>query len=151
MPLIDAGFSSKDGSADNVTLENVGPTIQVTITYAPDGKEIPDNKIKVVDALVDTGATQTCIDNQLAIDLELPVVDVQQIGGAGGISEHNVYMAHVVIPNLDITQYGKFTGVNLSEGEQRHQCLLGRTFLRNTIMIYDGIRAQVSIASTKKT
>jgi len=151
MPLIDAGFTDKDGKADAPRLEVFGPTVKVTVIHSSTEDTGADPKSKTVFALVDTGASETCIDEDLANELELPIVDVREIGSAHGSNPHNVYMAHVSIPQLDIIQYGKFTGVNLKDGGQQHECLLGRTFLRNTIMIYDGYRAQVTLASTKKT
>ena len=56
-----------------------------------------------------------------------------------------VYMAQIHIPQLNFTQYGKFAGVQLVGGGQQHQALLGRTFLQGTMMIYDGIRGQVTV------
>jgi len=150
MPLIDAGFIDKDGKADAPRLEIFGPTVEVTVIHSF-SEDTGDPKSKTVSALVDTGASETCIDEALANELGLPIVDVREIGSAHGSNTHNVYMAYVNIPQLDIIQYGKFTGVNLKDGGQQHECLLGRTFLRDTIMIYDGYRAQVTIASTKKT
>ncbi len=76
-------------------------------------------------------------------------MDIVTISGVAGAKEHPVYLAHILIPQLDIIQYGKFTGVDLKSGGQVHDVLLGRDFLRNVIMIYDGFRSQVTIASTK--
>lgn len=84
---------------------------------------------------------------QLARTLGLPVVDFVMIGGAAGASRHPLYAARVAIPVLEIFQFGAFAGVDLAGGEQPHRVLLGRTFLQGTVMIYDGIRAQVTIAS----
>jgi hypothetical protein len=148
MPVLDAGFHTQDGRPDGRLLVTYGPTVQVTVGhYAPDaGQPRPS---KVVFALVDTGSYQSCIDAALALELGLPVVDTALIAGAGGESTHDVFLAHIQIPQLEIVQYGRFTGVNLRAGRQAHEVLLGRTFLANAIVIYDGLRSQVTIATAR--
>lgn len=149
MPLLHAGFRTQDGHSDGPTLIAYGPTVQVTVGhYAPEGGDQPRPNRSVF-ALVDTGAYESCIDAALAAELGLPVVDRTRISGAGGESAHDVFLAHIQIPQLEVVQYGRFTGVNLAAGQQAHSVLLGRTFLVNTIMIYDGLRAQVTIASAR--
>lgn len=149
MPLIEASFTTNDGNPDIAGLIYYGPTTNVVIC----GAEIPEDtktlKTKTIPALIDTGASHSCIDIEVAIDLDLIQVDQILIAGASGAKEHPVYLAHIFIPQLDIIQYGKFTGVNLKSGGQSQEALLGRDFLRNVIMIYDGIRSQVTLASQK--
>lgn len=55
-------------------------------------------------------------------------------------------MARISVPILEIQQYGRFAGVDLNDGGQAHHVLIGRNFLSGVIMIYDGIRAQVTLA-----
>ena len=148
MPILDAGFRKQDGHPDGQLLIGYGPTVQVTVGhYAPEADSARPSQ--AVYALVDTGASQSCIDSSLATELGLPVIDTARIAGAGGESPHDVFLAHITIPQLEIVQYGRFTGVNLRAGGQEHGVLLGRTFLVNTVMIYDGLRAQVTIASAR--
>jgi hypothetical protein len=42
--------------------------------------------------------------------------------------------------------YGRFLGVNLLAGGQQHRALIGRSFLVDKILIYDGRTGQVQIA-----
>ena len=146
MPLIDAGFRTGAGLADHRTLVTVGPSLQVTVMHLPvdDG---PSGPSETVHALIDTGAWHSCIDAGLAQKLELPVVDTQAISGVNGVAEHPVYLARIDVPQLAGFQYGRFAGVKLTEGGQPHAVLLGRTFLQGIIMIYDGLRAQVTLAA----
>lgn len=97
-------------------------------------------------ALIDTGATFSCIDEQFATELGLTPIDIQQTSGAGGVSEHPVYLAVVNIPSLGKSQYGRFMGVRLADGNQHHRVILGRSFLALVVMIYDGTKAQVTLA-----
>ena len=55
--------------------------------------------------------------------------------------------SRVAIPALEIFEFGAFAGVDLGAGEQPQRVLLGRTFLQSTVMIYDGVRGQVTVAS----
>ena len=71
------------------------------------------------------------------------------IAGAAGASRHPLYAARIAVPALEIFQIGAFAGVDLAAGEQPHRVLPGRTFLQGTVMIYDGVRAQVTIASCR--
>lgn len=147
MPLVEGGFITDDGHPNKEMLIAYGPTLEVAVGQ-PQSKDgsLPKEMIPV-HGLVDTGAIESCIDDGLARSLGLPQVDVRKISGASGESEHDVYLATVNIPDLKFSQYGAFTGVKLEDGGQQHRVLLGRTFLENTIMIYDGLRAQVTFAS----
>ena len=147
MPIIEAGFLSQDGKPDLNKLLQFGPTIQVVIGQfiSTDGANFVQSEDSIAHALVDTGATESCIDINLAQKLQLPIVDKMNISGSDGVKIHDVYMAQIRVPVLQFTQYGKFSGVNLTGGGQQHQALLGRTFLQNTIMIYDGLRGQITI------
>lgn len=150
MPIIEAGFHDQEGKVDHDKLITYGPTVRVTVSHHQDNQdpEKPETALsETVAGLIDTGACQSCIDADLAEKLKLPVVDVQDIGGAGGKSTHNVYLAQIFIPDLKQPQFGSFTGVNLSAGGQEHKVLLGRTFLRQNIMIYDGLRGQITVTS----
>ena len=151
-PLAEAGFRGTDGSPDQELLLQYGPTLAVTVShYVSDAAPAlqPPNEPVSTHALVDTGATQSCIDIGLARELELPVIDTVQLSGSDGTKTHPVFLAAVSIPSLEFYQYGSFAGVALAEGGQQHRALLGRTFLQNVIMIYDGIRAQVTLASMR--
>ena len=72
------------------------------------------------------------------MSLNLPVVDRRTVGGIGGAHEVNMHLAHIHIPSLASTIYGLFAGVGLQAGGQRHQALIGRTFLQGFTMIYEG-------------
>lgn len=98
MPLADAGFPNDDGRARERLLA-FGPTLQVSVShFQPDSTGAPP--LETVPALVDTGATESCIDSRLAERLGLPVIDTMEMSGVGGAKSHNVYLASVAIPSL---------------------------------------------------
>jgi predicted aspartyl protease len=97
-------------------------------------------------ALVDTGAQLSCIDSALAADLNLPIVDREPVSGAHGSHEVNVHLAQIYVPALEMTIVGRFHGVHLTAGNQKHLALLGRTFLQRCTMSYDGPAGTVTIS-----
>jgi gag-polyprotein putative aspartyl protease len=50
-------------------------------------------------ALWDTGATQCCISDRLAIELGLEAEDYVEVSTATGIAEFPIYFIHLVLPN----------------------------------------------------
>lgn len=126
-----------------------GPTLVVDIGFDPAftamSAGVPNLAQRGVPALVDTGAHASFIDNDLAMALNLPIVDKQKVSGSGGRHEVNVYLAHIHVPSLVVTQLGRFGGVHLAAGGQRHSALIGRTFLMHFKMIYDGHTGQVEL------
>ena len=110
MPIIEAGVPDSDGKLGRNQLIQVGPSIQVSIGHfrADDESGTLPNEDEFALALVDTGASESCIDISFAQKLELPVVDKMTISGVGGAKPHDVYMAQIHIPDLKFTQYGKF-------------------------------------------
>jgi predicted aspartyl protease len=100
-----------------------------------------------IQALVDTGATESCIDNLVGHDLGLPVVDRRPIAGVHGRKPVNIYLAQVHVPSLSFTIYGSFAGVDLAAGGQIHRALIGRTFLRRFTMVYEGETGTVTLSS----
>ena len=128
-----------------------GPTLDVQIGFDPEFRpselarpNIPEVRLP---ALVDTGATESCIDSDLARVLQLPVVDRQAIAGVHGASETNVCLAQIHVPDLGFTMYGRFASVHLAAGGLPHSALLGRTFLQHFTMTYEGQRGTVTIGN----
>lgn len=129
----------------------IGPTIAVDIgfdaTYQPQQwpLTVPMPTIRGVRALVDTGAGECFIDDQLAIQLGLPAIDRRKVAGISGVKETVMYLAQLHIPTLGFTMYGEFGGVDLAAGGQPHRALIGRSFLQRCTLIYDGKTGDVTI------
>lgn len=151
MPSVNCGFVGDGGKSSQDLLVNYGPTLLVDIgfdaAYNPKIRTTPPaTAIQQVHAVVDTGAIISCIDKTLAAQLGLPVVDRQDFGGIGGIYKTDMHAAQIHIPALEFTIYGSFAGVDLIGGGQQHVALIGRTFLKNFQMTYDGITGNVTIS-----
>jgi len=144
------GFDDSPGAPGSQLLVNFGPTLFVDIGFDPTWKAyigIPVSGIQKVEALVDTGASECCIDNLLASQISLPIVDRRTISGIHGSQTANVYLAQVYIPSLNFTMHGAFSGVDLQAGGQRHSALIGRTMLNHFTMIYEGRTGTVTLSN----
>ena len=154
MPSVECGFADIPGGAQGAQLlTDHGPTLLVDIGFDPawNAAAIPPRSptpgIQGIQALVDTGATECCIDSLLAASLNLPIIDRRVVSGVHGPAEVSIHLAQVHVPSLGFTMHGVFAGVHLVAGGQVHQALIGRTFLRYFNMAYDGRVGRVTIAT----
>lgn len=152
MPETKCGFDNTPGVSGSALLVAFGPTILVDIGFdntwnINTSSTPPVPSISDIKALVDTGATESCIDDLLAVQLNLPIIDKRPLAGIGGQQEANIYLAQIHVSALQYTIYGTFAGVHLTAGGQIHQALIGRTFLNVFTMIYEGKTGTVIIKS----
>lgn len=120
-----------------------GPTLIVEIGFDPDfpsAKSRPDLASGHVRALVDTGATHSCIDSHLALELGLPIVEREYMAGVHGVAPVDMHVAQIYLPALNHTITGRFAGIRLRDSGQAHSALIGRTFLQHYTMTYEGRR-----------
>ncbi len=149
MSSVQAGFKAgKAGATPADLLAQLGPTLLVDIGLKSRSRAggPPDLPLKKVRALLDTGAGGDCIDDDLAKSLGLPITDEGEISGVGGKHHAFIYTARIYVPPLDKLLFQQFTGVKLAEGEQWHQVILGRPFLRHYRLIYSGADGQVELS-----
>ena len=91
------------GFVDQIELlTQFGPTIQVQIgfdpSWHPTNNSVPTFSSNTYPALIDTGATESCIDSQIAVNLELPDFDEWHVSGVHGSDKVNVHVAQIHIP-----------------------------------------------------
>ena len=171
MAIVDCGFPPEfpvtrpDGSTFTQTgreaLRILGPTVMVEVgfeasMYAQDASTASialslangaqSGILRTVPALIDTGAVDSCIDEDLANELGLPLVDRQMSSGVGGAHELNIYLGHIRIPSLGQINWGRFIGAKLASGGQFHRALIGRGQLNGMILIYDGRTGVVTLS-----
>ena len=143
MPTVDCGFEGGPGMSGSRALVLFGPTLRVRIGFDADFQ--PDGGVQL--ALVDTGALDSCIDSSLAMELKLPIIGRQRVAGVHGPDDLNMHLARIHVPDLQGTLFGMFAGVHLAAGGQPHAALLGRSFLQNFIMTYDGRKGIVTLGN----
>jgi hypothetical protein len=147
MTITFCGYNDGPQTTGRDLLAQFGPTLVVDIGFDPNyhGQQAPDLASKGVQALVDSGATESCIDSALAMQLNLPVVDRRTIGGIGGAHQVNMHLGHIHVPALGNVITGAFAAVNLAAGGQQHMALIGRSFLQHFVMVYNGLTGTVAI------
>lgn len=161
MPIVECGFLGVPGLSGTArdALIQTGPGILVDIGFDPailsqvaaglpvQPPPVPGVfNVNRVLALIDTGATQSCIDEALAQQLQLPLVNQQSAAGVGGVHVLNVYLAYIALPLLGHLQAGLFIGAQLAAGGMAHRALIGRTLLADTLLVYDGRTGSVKLA-----
>src|SRR2546425_92345 len=106
MPRVEAGPVVPEiaESARPGLLQQLGPTLTVIVGHVDAKAPGPARDAKLASestfALVDTGAVESCIDDELAKKLGLPVIDRQLCAGTGGAKLHDVYLAWPEVPGL---------------------------------------------------
>lgn len=151
MPVVPAGFNRAATSTNCPDqLAAIGPSLVIQIGFDPnyDGKNpgaVPVIPSDPRVALIDTGASHSSIDEKLAKQLALPIIDKKPVSGVHGSQEVEICSAQIYLPQFALTHYGLFTLVKLQEGGQQHVALLGRTFLRGFVFVYDGIEGYVRL------
>jgi len=114
--------------------------------------------------MVDTGATRTAISMEAAQELGLQQIDVANTYGAHGLQQNPIYEAHFSVSisgpggesgvQADLRVLGirdmeaMFQKLGVKTGGQdggRLVGLLGRDFLRYTVLTYDGTYGVVTI------
>ena len=86
--------------------------------------------------MIDTGASDICIDYRIAHALNLRQIDSQTIGTVGGPIHSAVYLAIIEIPALKYREPMRVYAPKLER--PTYNSLLGRTFLSEFLMTYDG-------------
>lgn len=121
---------------------HVPPQIAEAMVQA--GQSVPSPVPGV--ALIDTGATVTCVEETILQRLGLHPFDVVSGSTANGPVQQRVYPGRIVFPTKGWTMdLGGVVGVNLSgqfvqeRPPQPIIALLGRTFLERGTFIYGGI------------
>ena len=127
-----------------------------------DGVEVEFEKQKRYTALVDTGASGTCIVEEVAKELELIPTCKKSVQTAGNPVDCNEYDVRIAIPVTEITSYQQIiekdkpkfipkggvthikawqcqaTGLPTQQEQRGYDCLLGMDVLRTCSFQYTG-------------
>jgi len=153
MPILHTQLTAQgqtpDGSAihlpSTIALIQRGPIVQVTIGVEQNiaqqlllqGIPLPQPVPGI--ALIDTGATSTCIDEAIAQKLKLPVVDVVSIASASHAdSKQNVYPALIEVVGIAI-KFNALRAIGVPLANQGIHVLIGRDLLQICTLFYNGM------------
>lgn len=123
-------------------LHHAGPIIEiviippqpVAIQLQKDGKPIPSKKAM---ALIDTGASSTCISQKIVDELGLIPFDVQKVHTAAGETQQLLYDAGVVLPVTQPNVIDVQSPCADLSGQPFH-VLIGRDILSRCTLFYNG-------------
>ena len=153
MPILHTQFAgqvtSRQGEivplAPNVALQNRGPVIQVTVSLAAafaQGLQQGGHAVPAPIAgwaLVDTGASDTCIDADQAQRMGLPAIDVVTMASASHAATlQNLYPIRIEFASVPIVvDAPRVMGANLAA--QSLLLLIGRDLLQHCTFTYNGL------------
>lgn len=161
MPILHAQFAANkknpDGSTSNVppdeVLRRYGPCVDVIVTLdkamaealLQQGQPVPTPIAGK--ALIDTGASSSCIDDTTARSMRLPVIDVVKIASATHAADpRNVYPVQIEIAGI-----GLGIAAPRAIGAELHSlgfvAIIGRDVLRHCTLFYNGIAGQITLSS----
>jgi hypothetical protein len=151
MPIHNQFIRDLSGNLSSPGLVNLGAFSPIEIHIPPQIAQIITNSGQPMPncvtgvALIDTGASSTCVHEPILRGLGLNPVGVVNTGTAGGPQQQNVYPVRIVCPTqgwaLDL---GRAIGVDLT-GQILNKvppepiiALLGRDLLQDWVFIYNG-------------
>jgi predicted aspartyl protease len=135
----------------NIALHQRGPIIQVSVTIEQNagkglvaqGKPLPTPRTGL--ALIDTGATGTCIDEKVAQELGLPIIDVGKMTSATHADQQcSVYPVQINVPPILVLNSPRTMGAALAA--QGLMILIGRDVLRTCNLFYNGPAGQFTLS-----
>ncbi len=135
----------------SVALQQRGPVLQVSVgleqtmakALAQQGKAVPAMISGL--ALIDTGASVSCIDETVAKNLKLPVVDVAKMTSASHSSHPcNLYPMQILLPAGVGFASPRAMGANLAV--QGLVAIVGRDILQVCTLFYNGNAGQVTLS-----
>lgn len=138
MPPKSFGPSAPNALHRSELLQLEGPTIPIVVRGEPGQRnfqagyrdEFPTN------AIIDTGASEVCIDYRIAHALDLRAVDQRTIQTVGGPILVQVFLGLLEVPGL---KYRKLTRLYAPKVERvNYNALLGRSFLKDFYVTFEG-------------
>jgi predicted aspartyl protease len=138
-------------SYSRVDLRRTGPKITVMIGHPKATRAIAQKKgVELqkplrVEALIDTGASRTVINPQVAATCGLQQTGLARISSAGHITERQEFVCAIHFPGQELSGFDPTSLVACPLPEQDVSCLLGRDVLERWNLSYDGRSGLVEV------
>lgn len=137
-------------------LQKQGPIIKVLISHTADelrearavGFEFPE--ARPFNGLIDTGASVTIINPQLAETYKLKYTGPESITAVGHSGKYPGYAAAISFPELDLRPFDVVRIIACPLANPAMSCLIGRDILRFWEVIYNGETGDVSILDLRR-
>ncbi len=114
----------------------MGHIIDVIIRSAESPAHLRLPQLVRAGGLIDTGASDVCIDYRIAEALDLRRVDQQLVGVVGASVVASIHIGIVEIPELGFSEVMPLFALKVRR--PTHDVLLGRSLLQNFIVTFDG-------------
>ena len=130
-------------------LQQRGPVLTATLTLSDRQQESEvasgaRSRSVSGDALIDTGASHTCLDQRVANDLGLAMFGTGRMTSASHADiEVPLFVGKIVLPNITVNVEGA-VGARLEE--QGLIALIGRDVLQNAVLVYNGVDGSVTLS-----
>ena len=140
-------------SSDRDHLVRIGPCLDVQVGFDPRFHQ-PVGRPNILDerlvALIDTGASTSCIDEDLAESLGLPSHERDSLTGVIG-EPYNAqrFTAHLYLPDLAHVYHWEFSGLPLKGRFRDCHLLIGRDLLAFYRLQYDGPTGTVHLETIR--
>lgn len=127
--------------------KEAGPVVRIAIERPVSLDQVASMKMHPLQiaALVDTGASVTIINPEVARTCDLPSIGKVKISVLGGINEYLQYAAAISFPDTSLDTVGPVAVTGIPIGPQSVACLLGRDILKQWRIIYDGETGDIEI------
>ncbi len=151
MPIYNRFFRDASGKLIPAGLREVGAFFDIEVHVPPPIAQILTNQGKPLPspvrgvAIVDTGATMTCVNESILQGLGLNPIGIVLAGTASGPTPQNIYPARLVFPAEGFgIDFQGVAGVNLAgqmiplNPPQQVIALIGRNILERWVLTWNG-------------
>ena len=147
MPIFNRHYVGQGNVHQPDALFMLGPFLEAQIhlpqplinLLTSQGQTLPAPKPGI--AIIDTGATRTCVDQQILTSLNLNPVGVMSLGTAAGPTQNYIYAARIEFTTIHMVLDSTVIGVSLQGQNVNGQpviALIGRDLLRRGLFVYSG-------------
>jgi hypothetical protein len=126
----------------------VGITSLLADLYVKEKRELPAPQSGF--ALIDTGASRTCVDDDVIRKLKINPIGEAKTTTAAGVRQNRLYPAHLNFPTAKMhIEFSSVIGVDLKMQKFNNQAiiaLLGRDVLSSMLFVYNGPAGMFTLA-----
>lgn len=156
MPIFNRHYVGADQRHSPAALESAGPILDVEVNIPQPLMDLLSSQNKPVPtpspgwALIDTGASRTCVDGTLLSRLGINPIGIVSVGTAGGTVQCQLFPARLDFPAIGMRiDFGSVVSVDL-QGQTINEkpviALIGRDVLSRGLLIYAGRGGFFSLA-----
>jgi hypothetical protein len=123
-----------------------GPNVELTL-YGDDIETAPEQ----LQGIIDTGASVICVDSRIVKRLGLVASGKKPVQMADGrLETSTIYTARMAIPALGFDDLVQVYALKMQSAAPISRVLIGRSFLRDYIVNYDGPRERFEFHETDR-